>query len=81
MVYYGSPSAPIASGKRLLPESIVLDEIDMVACHTGIYAGQTKAPNTWKAYQSGSFWAFIMERWGNGCPKPLLKRVLYSGRA
>lgn len=54
----------------------------MVACHTGIYAGLmgcTKAPNTWEAYQSGSFWAFVMDKWGDGCPKPLLKRVLYSG--
>ena len=68
--------------RLILPDELVLEEIDMVACHTGIYAGlmgPTKAPNTWEAYQSGSFWAFIMERWGNGCPKPLLKRVLYSG--
>lgn len=54
----------------------------MVACHTGIYAGlmgRTKAPNTWEAYQSGAFWSFILGRWGDLCPKSLLKRILYSG--
>lgn len=68
--------------RLVLPDELILEEIDMVACHTGIYAGLmgcTKAPNTWEAYQSGSFWAFVMDKWGDGCPKPLLKRVLYSG--
>ena len=46
-------------GKFLLPKSIVLDELDMVACHTGIYVGLTgsiDAPHTQEAYGSGKFW-------------------------
>lgn len=41
--------------------------------------GRTKAPNTWEAYESGAFWFFIIGKWGDLCPKPLLKRILYSG--
>lgn len=26
-----------------------------------------------------AFWSFIIEKWGALCPKPLLKRILYSG--
>lgn len=39
----------------VLPDELAMEEVDMVACHTGIYAGlmgRTKAPNTWEAYQS-----------------------------
>ena len=70
------------TGKRLLPESIVLDEIDMVACHTGIYVGLTgsvAAPHTWEAYKTGGFWPYILTRWGEDIPKRLLKTILYSG--
>lgn len=68
----------------ILPKGLVLEELDMVACHTGIYAGlmgAAKAPHTWEAYGSGSFWAFIYKKWGDtfDCPKSLLKRIVYSG--
>ncbi|KAI5078496.1 hypothetical protein GOP47_0006167 [Adiantum capillus-veneris] len=65
----------------VLPNELTLEEIDMMSCHIRIYAGlkgQTKARNTWEAYQSGSFWSFFMEKGGDECPKPLLKRILYS---
>ena len=68
----------------ILPEGLVLEEVDMVACHTGIYAGlmgPARAPNTRQAYGSGAFWTFIFDKWGGmfDCPKSLLKRILYSG--
>lgn len=90
-------SATIANSKReckrvikevfntvLLPQGLVLEEMDMVACHTGIYAGlmgEAKAPYTWEAYRSGSFWSHILSRWGEDIPKNLLKTLLYSGGA
>ena len=70
------------ASKHLLPDSVVLDEIDMVACHTGIYVGLTgsvAAPHTWEAYQTGEFWPHILTRWGEDVPKKLLKVILYSG--
>lgn len=70
------------AGKHLLPDSVVMDEIDMVACHTGIYVGLTgcvAAPHTWEAYQTGKFWPHILNRWGEDIPKKLLKTILYSG--
>lgn len=59
-----------------------MDELDMVACHTGIYAGLTGrllAPNTWEAYNTAHFWPHIMQKWGDDIPKKLLKTILYSG--
>lgn len=47
----------------LLPEDLVPEELDMVACHTGIYVGLTgavNAPHTWEAYGTGNFWHHIM---------------------
>ena len=70
------------ASKRLLPKAIALDEVDMVACHTGIYVGLTgsvAAPQTWEAYQTGAFWPHILARWKEDIPKKLLKTILYSG--
>lgn len=39
--------------------------------------GGAKAPNTWEAYRSGSFWGHIFDKWGDDIPKPL--PLLYSG--
>ena len=69
-------------GKYTLPAGFIMDELDMVACHTGIYAGLTGrllAPNTWEAYNTAHFWPHIMQKWGDDIPKKLLKTILYSG--
>ena len=54
--------------KYILPDDLVLDELDMVACHTGIYVGLTgavNAPHTWEAYSTVNFWSHIMSKWGS----------------
>nr|YP_005352949.1 hypothetical protein MACHC_p030 [Mankyua chejuensis]ADZ47981.1 hypothetical protein [Mankyua chejuensis]AJJ48611.1 ORF295 [Mankyua chejuensis] len=66
----------------VLPRDLCIEEIDMVACYTGIFAGlmgEKRVPNTWQAYHSGSFWDFIMEKRGREIPKAVLKTLLYSG--
>lgn len=35
--------------------------------------GEAKAPNTWEAYRSGSFWNYIFSKWGDDIPKPAIE--------
>lgn len=66
----------------LAPAVLVLEELDMVACHTGLYVGlmgSKKAPNTWYAYHSRNFWDFIFSKRGGSVPKQVLQKLLYSG--
>lgn len=49
---------------------IGMEELDMVACHTGIYAGlmgEKGAPTWGDAYHSGSSWSHVLSR-GGGLP-------------
>lgn len=64
----------------LLPEELIIEEVDMVACHTGIYAGlmgKTHAPCTWDAYHSESFWDQILSSFGPDIPKQSLYLKLF----